>query len=122
MPFFPNFPLFRCSSQLHRFRPAPLSLSFRRAISLSVVHRKGHSHWQNTKDVKAKNDAIRATGLNEMMKQTRKAVKDGYDPKTNRKLQKIMEDMKKQSLPLDKFRTFLEKLKQNAPKEDENKE
>uniref|UniRef100_A0A914H1C7 G-patch domain-containing protein n=1 Tax=Globodera rostochiensis TaxID=31243 RepID=A0A914H1C7_GLORO len=102
---------------LAQVRGFPAAASFptlRRDISLSAVHEKGHSHWQNTKDVKAKNDVAKGKALSDTYIKMKRAVKDGFDPKTNKKLQDIMSEMRKQSLPLDKFRTYLEKLKQGA--------
>ncbi|CAD5220889.1 unnamed protein product [Bursaphelenchus xylophilus] len=97
-------PLFRLfnplRSQLQRFSTSPQLL-------------KGHSKWQNIKEVKGKNDAMRSAKISFYLGKFRTACKNGgFDPKFNKDLEKLHLEYKAKSLPADTLNRFLTRLKE----------
>ncbi|CAI2349833.1 unnamed protein product [Caenorhabditis sp. 36 PRJEB53466] len=73
---------------------------------------KGHSKWQNIKATKGKNDMIRSKATNFLLRKVRGAVsRGGFDLKLNRELADVEQEFRAQGLPLDTFKTFLQKMK-----------
>ncbi|KJH48809.1 DNA-binding regulatory protein, YebC/PmpR family [Dictyocaulus viviparus] len=91
-----------------------LSLSIsRRGIYVSSQFFKGHSKWQNIKETKGKNDALRSKAINLMLNKVRAAViRGGFDPKVNQDLADLEQKFKSKNLPLEVLRNFLTKLKE----------
>uniref|UniRef100_A0A158P9H0 Transcriptional regulatory protein n=1 Tax=Angiostrongylus cantonensis TaxID=6313 RepID=A0A158P9H0_ANGCA len=84
----------------------------RRSIFLSSELLKGHSKWQNIKEIKGKNDLLKSRALSILLKKVKSAVsRGGFDPKLNKELGGLEQDFRSQGLPLDTFRNFLVKLK-----------
>ncbi|KAF7638912.1 hypothetical protein Mgra_00001722 [Meloidogyne graminicola] len=80
---------------------------------------KGHSHWQNVAKTKMAKDQEKAKKINEFAKKIKVAVKEGFDPAINKKLARVMEDYRKESLPSETFNKLLNRLKDEAKKEKE---
>lgn len=93
-----------------------VSLFFSRPLSLSIGSGKGHSHWQNIKDIKQKNDIEKSQKINKFLVKMKVAVKEagGMDPKYNSKLAKLQAEYQKAGLPMDTFRKKLSQLKDAA--------
>lgn len=52
----------------------PLTNVTKRFIQTSVIKLKGHSKWQNIKNIKADNDALRAQTIRRQMRFLRVAI------------------------------------------------
>lgn len=72
---------------------------------------KGHSKWDNIKGIKGKKDAERSKDISDFLKKMKTVVKDGFDPKFNKKLTTLQQDYMKKSLPMDTFTKALNRLK-----------
>ncbi|VDM59397.1 unnamed protein product [Angiostrongylus costaricensis] len=84
----------------------------RRGIFLSSGLLKGHSKWQNIKEIKGKNDLLKSRAMSILLKKVKPVVsRGGFDPKLNKELAGLEQDFRSQGLPLDTFRNFLVKLK-----------
>ncbi|KAF8359461.1 taco-1, partial [Pristionchus pacificus] len=83
-----------------------------RSISSSPITLKGHSKWQNIKATKGKNDLIKSQAMNHLLKKVTAATrKGGFDLKLNRDLAGLEQEFRAQGLPLDTFKTYLQRLK-----------
>ncbi|CAJ0575645.1 unnamed protein product, partial [Mesorhabditis spiculigera] len=82
-----------------------------RAFTTSATLRKGHSHWQNIRATKEKNDTQRARAINLLLQKMRSAVKGGYDSKLNRNLAAVEAEFLKQGLGMDTYKRTLQRLK-----------
>uniref|UniRef100_A0A8R1E8C0 Translational activator of cytochrome c oxidase 1 n=2 Tax=Caenorhabditis japonica TaxID=281687 RepID=A0A8R1E8C0_CAEJA len=86
---------------------------YQRNISLTASNCKGHSKWQNIKATKGKNDLIRSKATNYLLRKVKGAVsRGGFDLKLNRELVDVEQEFRAQGLPLDTFKSFLQKLKE----------
>jgi translational activator of cytochrome c oxidase 1 len=93
-------------------RSVALSRHQSRLLSLSIPLSKGHSKWQNIKDIKGRNDSIRARSITFLLAKAKTAIKQGgFDVKTNLSLSKIQQEFREKGLPLDSFNKFLIKMK-----------
>jgi translational activator of cytochrome c oxidase 1 len=87
----------------------------RRQFSYTAEALKGHSKWQNIKDVKGKNDMARSQKTNALLKRVKTAAQNGgYDLKLNRKLADLQQEFRNAGLSLETFNAYLLKLK-NKP-------
>jgi len=78
--------------------------------------RKGHSHWQNIKATKTKNDQERAKKISQFLKKAERAVlRGGFDAALNKDLASVMKDYQSNHLPKESLTNFLDKLKKRAP-------
>lgn len=83
-----------------------------RSISTTPTTLKGHSKWQNIKATKGKNDLIKSQAMNSLLKKVTAATrKGGFDLKLNRELTGLEQEWRAQGLPLDTFKTYLQRLK-----------
>ncbi|CAK5074693.1 unnamed protein product [Meloidogyne enterolobii] len=83
-------------------------------ICLCSSNQKGHSHWDNIAKTKTTKDQEKAKRINAYSKRIFNAVKEGCDPKLNNKLAKVMEEYKKESLPMETFNKLLDRHKAEA--------
>uniref|UniRef100_A0A0N4ZG38 Transcriptional regulatory protein n=1 Tax=Parastrongyloides trichosuri TaxID=131310 RepID=A0A0N4ZG38_PARTI len=82
-------------------------------LHTSSIDMKGHSKWQNIKDVKGKNDMLKSQKTNYILRKVKAAVKEGgFDLKINRKLGDLQQEFRAAGLSLDTFNGFLKKLKE----------
>lgn len=86
-------------------------LTWQRSLSLSAAAPKGHSHWQNIKDTKEKHDRTRAKAIGTLLNKAKHYLKYGTDLKLNKDLAAIQKEFKAQSLPLETFEKYIEKMK-----------
>lgn len=83
-----------------------------RCFSRGAFLLKGHSKWQNIKDTKGKNDALRARQISYLLTKVKSAVKSGgFDMKLNQQLVAVQQEFRAQSLPLETFNNYLAKMK-----------
>uniref|UniRef100_A0A0N5B2M7 Transcriptional regulatory protein n=1 Tax=Strongyloides papillosus TaxID=174720 RepID=A0A0N5B2M7_STREA len=79
----------------------------------SPLNLKGHSKWDNIKNIKGKNDMLRSKKINYLIGKLKSAVKEGgFDSKTNRKLSDLQVEFKNNAIPLDQFNGYLKKIKE----------
>lgn len=86
-------------------------LKFQRDFTPTFFLLKGHSKWDNIKGIKGKKDAERSKDISDFLKKLKGIVKDGFDPKFNKKLVTLQQDYMKKSLPMETFNKTLNKLK-----------
>ncbi|GMS89119.1 hypothetical protein PENTCL1PPCAC_11294, partial [Pristionchus entomophagus] len=83
-----------------------------RSISSTTIALKGHSKWQNIKATKGKNDLMKSQAMNSLLKKVTAATrKGGFDLKLNRDLAGLEQEFRAQGLPLDTFKTYVQRLK-----------
>ncbi|GMT18028.1 hypothetical protein PFISCL1PPCAC_9325, partial [Pristionchus fissidentatus] len=91
---------------------ASICSTLHRSISSTPVALKGHSKWQNIKATKGKNDLIKSQAMNSLLKKVSAATrKGGFDLKLNRELAGLEQEFRAQGLPLDTFKTYVQRLK-----------
>lgn len=77
-----------------------------------VTRNKGHSKWQNIKDIKGKQDKLRSITISRLLDRVRRTVKiGGYDVKSNKELAALQLDFRANNIPAEIFNNYLAKLK-----------
>lgn len=88
-----------------------IRIACQRSFSVSAALPKGHSHWQNIKETKGKNDAAKAKIIGTLLNKAKHAAKYGLDLKLNNKLAAVQKEFKANALNMDTFDRFLERMK-----------
>lgn len=103
--------LFKISS--YKLLPSISTILPKRDFNITPYSFKGHSKWDNIKGTKGKKDAEKSKNIAAFLEKLKSVVKDGFDPKLNKKLASLQQDYMKKSLPMDTFNKRLDKLKVN---------
>ncbi|CAD5215018.1 unnamed protein product [Bursaphelenchus okinawaensis] len=81
-------------------------------FSTTPIVFKGHSKWQNIREVKGKNDALRSQQISWFLKKIRNACKNGgFDPKFNKDLEKLQNEYKAKNLPSESMAKYMARLR-----------
>jgi len=103
--------------------PYPIYL-FYRDFSLTSETNKGHSKWQNIKDVKGRKDAEKSSMINLFIKKLPKAISEGgggFDPKYNKPLSNLLVDYRKAGLPMETINRRMDEMKEDSAQGKESK-
>uniref|UniRef100_A0A0K0G0L7 Translational activator of cytochrome c oxidase 1 (inferred by orthology to a human protein) n=1 Tax=Strongyloides venezuelensis TaxID=75913 RepID=A0A0K0G0L7_STRVS len=79
----------------------------------SPLNLKGHSKWDNIKDIKGRNDLLKSKKISYLLNKMKSVVKEGgFDIKTNKKLNDLQLEFKSSGIPLDQYNGYLKKIKE----------
>lgn len=82
-----------------------------RMLSVTPCHTAGHSHYENTRHIKAAKDAARSSAFTKLAIQMKIAIREGggNDPKYNPGLNALLQKCRKEGMP----RATIERILQN---------